>query len=84
MSQYVVIQSTPFISKPIMPMLIMPDNIIDRDSVQVAYIDNLVDDMDLETMKELLCEFMNESYDKVSIDDLIEEVEHFYPELLES
>lgn len=62
----------------------MPDNIIDRDSVQVAYIDNLVDDMDLETMKELLCEFMNESYDKVSIDDLIEEVEHFYPELLES
>jgi DNA-binding protein YbaB len=67
-----------------MPMLIMPDNIIDRDSVQVAYIDNLVDDMDLETMKELLCEFMNESYDKVSIDDLIEEVEHFYPELLES
>ena len=65
-------------------MLIMPDNIIDRDSVQVAYIDNLVDDMDLETMKELLCEFMNESYDKVSIDDLIEEVEHFYPELLES
>ena len=44
----------------------------------------LLDDMDLETMKELLSEFMNESYDKVSIDDLIEEVEHFYPELLES
>ena len=65
-------------------MLTMTDNIIDRDSVQVAYIDNLVDDMDLETMKELLSEFMNESYDKVSIDDLIEEVEHFYPELLES
>ena len=65
-------------------MLIMTDNIIDRDLVQVAYIENLLDDMDLETMKELLYEFMNESYDKVSVDDLIEEVEHFYPELLES
>ena len=62
----------------------MTDNIIDRDLVQVAYIDNLVNDMDLETMQELLSEFMNESYDKVSIDDLIEEVEHFYPELLEN
>ena len=65
-------------------MPIMTDNIIDRDSVQVAYIENLLDGMDLETMKELLCEFMTESYDKVSVDDLIEEVEHFYPELLES
>jgi hypothetical protein len=65
-------------------MLIMTDNIIDRDLVQVAYIENLLDDMDLETMKELLYEFMNESYDKVSVDDLIEEVEHFYPELLEN
>jgi len=62
----------------------MTDNIIDRDLVQVAYIENLLDDMDLETMKELLYEFMNESYDKVSVDDLIEEVEHFYPELLEN
>ena len=65
-------------------MPIMTDNIIDRDSVQAAYIDNLVNDMDLETMQELLNEFMNENYDKVSIDDLIEEVEYFYPELLES
>ena len=65
-------------------MLIMTDNIIDRDLVQVAYIENLLDDMDLETMKELLYEFMTESYDKVSVDDLIEEVEHFYPELLEN
>ena len=62
----------------------MTDNIIDRNLVQVAYIENLLDDMDLETMKELLYEFMNESYDKVSVDDLIEEVEHFYPELLEN
>ena len=59
------------------------DNIIDRDQLQTNMINEILDDMDLETMMAILYDAMNESYDKYSVDELIAEVEEHYPHLLE-
>lgn len=60
------------------------DNIItNRDELQDHLIKNILDDMDLKTMEALLYDMLNETYDKYSMNELIEEVEDYYPELLE-
>ena len=59
------------------------DNIIDRDTLQEDMINRIIDDMDLKTMASLLYDYMNDSYDKYTVDELIEEVEEYYPDLLE-
>ena len=61
----------------------MTDNIIDRDQLQDAMINQILDDMDIKTMMAILYDNMDESYDKYSVDELIEEVEEYYPHLLE-
>ena len=61
----------------------MSDNIIDRDELQTNLINSIIDGMDLKTMWSVLYDYMNESYDKYSVDELITEVEEYYPELLE-
>jgi len=60
------------------------DNIIDRDALQDQLINQILDDMDIKTMMAILYDNMNESYDKYSVDELIEEVEEYYPHLLET
>ena len=59
------------------------DNIIDRDKLQDDMINRILDDMDIKTMMAILYDNMSESYDKYSVDELIEEVEEYYPDLLE-
>ena len=59
------------------------DNIIDRDTLQDAMIQQILDDMDIKTMMAILYDNMQESYDKYSIDELISEVEEYYPHLIE-
>ena len=59
------------------------DNIIDRDALQANYINRVLDDMDIKTMMAILYDNMSESYDKYSVDELIAEVEEYYPHLLE-
>lgn len=60
----------------------MTDNIIDRDKLQQNLVDQILDDMDLKTLMQLVSEQLDASYDMYSIDELIEEVEEYYPELL--
>ena len=60
----------------------MTDNIIDREKLQQNLIDQILDDMDLKTLMQLVSEQLDASYDMYSIDELIEEVEEYYPELL--
>ena len=60
------------------------DNIIDRDSLQDQLINQILDDMDIKTMMAILYDNMDESYDKYSVDELIAEVEEYYPHLLET
>jgi arginine/lysine/ornithine decarboxylase len=62
---------------------IMNDKIIDRDELQANLINQILDDMDIKTMMAILYDNMDESYDKYSVDELIEEVKEYYPELLE-
>ena len=62
---------------------IMNDKIIDRDELQANLINQILDDMDIKTMMAILYDNMNEAYDKYSVDELIEEVKEYYPELLE-
>ena len=59
------------------------DKIIDRDQLQNDLITEMIDDMDLKTMASLLYDYMNHSYDKYSVDELITEVEEYYPHLME-
>ena len=59
------------------------DKIIDRDELQDAMINQILDDMDIKTMMAILYDHMSESYDKYTVDELIEEVEEYYPHLLE-
>ncbi len=61
----------------------MTDNIIDRDNLQDNLINQILDDMDIKTMIAILYDNMSESYDKYSVDELIEEVKEYYPHLLE-
>ena len=61
----------------------MQDKIIDRDALQDAMINQILDDMDIKTMMAILYDHMSESYDKYTVDELIEEVQEYYPDLLE-
>ena len=64
-------------------MTMTKDKIIDRDALQDSMINQILDDMDIKTMMAILYDNMSESYDKYSVDELIAEVEEYYPHLLE-
>ena len=64
-------------------MIMTQDKIIDRDQLQDSMINQILDDMDIKTMMAILYDNMCESYDKYSVDELIAEVEEYYPQLLE-
>ena len=65
-------------------MIMTQDKIIDRDQLQDSMINQILDDMDIKTMMAILYDNMDESYDKYSVDELIAEVEEYYPHLLET
>jgi len=59
------------------------DNIIDRDNLQDAYIKEMIDCMDFKTMYQFCYDTINEDLNNYSMTELIEEVEHYNPELLD-
>ena len=59
------------------------DKIIDRDQLQEGMINNIIDGMDMTGLCQLAYDYLSESYDKYSVDELIAEVEEYYPHLLE-
>ena len=61
----------------------MQDKIVDRDELQEAYIESIIDGMDHKTMYQYVYDNLNDHLDKYSVDELITEVEDYYPELLE-
>ena len=58
-------------------------NNTDRAVIQDGLIDSMIEGMDFKTMWSVLYDFMNESYDKYTDEELLEEVKEYYPELLE-
>jgi len=61
----------------------MTDNIIDRDELQANYINRILDGLDIKDMMAILYDQFDENFDKYSVNELIEEVTEYYPDLLE-
>ena len=61
----------------------MTDNIIDRDELQANYINRILDGMDIKDMMAILYDQFDENFDKYSVNELIEEVTEYYPDLLD-
>ena len=59
------------------------DQIIDRDQLQEAYIESIIDGMDHETMYQFVYDSLNGNLDDYTVDELITEVKDYYPELLQ-
>ena len=60
------------------------DNIVDRDALQEAYIERLIDGMDHKSMYQFVYDNLEHNFDSYSLDELITEVEDYYPEMLET
>jgi len=56
---------------------------MNRSELQAELINAIIDGMDLKTMWSVLDDYMQESYDKYTDEELMEEVKEYYPELLE-
>jgi hypothetical protein len=56
---------------------------MNRAELQSALVEQMIDDMDLKTMTALVYDYLNEGYDKYSENELREEVEEYYPDLLQ-
>lgn len=54
-----------------------------RDELQSKLIQQMLEDMDLKTIMSVLYDFMDESYQKYSDEEIKEEVKEYYPDLLE-
>lgn len=57
---------------------------MNRDELQSKLIQQMLEDMDLKTIMSVLYDYMDASYDKYSEEELTEEVNEYYPELLET
>ena len=62
----------------------MTDNIVDRDQLQDAYINAIIDGMDLKDLMRFVYDAMEQNLEQYTVDELITEVEDYYPELLEN
>ena len=67
-----------------MTMTQTPDNIIDRDELQDQYINEIIDSMDIKDLMRLVYDQLESNLEKYTVDELIEEVEEYYPHLLEN
>ncbi len=57
---------------------------MDRQELQEQLVQQMLDDMDLKTVMALCYDYLMEGYDKYSNEELTEEVNQYYPELLET
>lgn len=57
---------------------------MNRNALQEAYVDRIIDSMDLKDLLCIVADTLNESLDNMSESELIAEVEEYYPELLDS
>ena len=56
---------------------------MNRPELQESYLQQLVDGMDWKTMEQFVYDTVNENLDKYTDEELKEEIEDYYPELLE-
>ena len=58
------------------------DNIIDRDVLQAKYVQSIVDSLDMDDCLAMLYDYINKDQDNLSFSELLEDVNEYYPELL--
>ena len=58
------------------------DNIVMRDELQDAYINEIIDGMDMKDLIRIVYDNLEQNLEKYTVDELIEEVEEYYPHLL--
>ena len=56
---------------------------MNRSELQENMIQQMIDSMDLKVMMQVCYDYLDESYDKYSDEELLTEVKEYYPELLE-
>jgi len=56
---------------------------VDRSELQEKLVQQIVDNMDIKTMAQFCHERLNDSYNRYSKEQLINEIEEYYPEILE-
>jgi len=56
---------------------------MNRQELQEQLIEQTIEGMDFKTMWQVLHDFMDQSYDDYTDEELMEEVKEYYPELLE-
>ena len=59
------------------------DKIIDRDQLQEDLITRILDGMDQQGLEQLAYDYLNDNYDKYTVDEIIAEVEEYYPDIVE-
>lgn len=61
----------------------MADRIIDRDKLQDLYIETIIDGMDHKDLWAFVYDSLDKNLESYTVNELITEVEDYYPELLE-
>ena len=74
---------TPPTSLPDSKMNTITDNIIDRDELQNNYVQEVIDGLDLKDCLAMLYDYLSNDMDKLTLNELIEDVQEYYPHLLE-
>ena len=59
------------------------DKIIDRDELQRNYVQEVIDGLDLKDCLAMLYDYLSNDIDKLTLNELIEDVQEYYPHLLE-
>ena len=59
-------------------------NIIDRDELQSNYVQEVIDGLDLKDCMAMLYDYLSNDMDKLTLNELIEDVEEYYPHLLDN
>ena len=58
-------------------------NIIDRDELQNDYVQEVIDGLELKDCLAMLYDYLSNDIDKLTVDELIEDVQEYYPHLLD-
>jgi len=58
-------------------------NIIDRDELQNNYVQEVIDGLDMKDCMAMLYDYLSNDMDKLTVDELIEDVQEYYPHLLD-
>ena len=70
-------------STPLISLLDSKMNTIDRDELQRNYVQEVIDGLDMKDCLAMLYDYLSNDIDKLTLNELIEDVEEYYPHLLE-